>query len=89
MTAKNPELEVFNPFDGSKVGSVKINSANEIEEMLELGFQLYKENPKGLNAHQRIQVLHKASRRTLFLGLAFCQCYGRGGQGSHLHVAHQ
>ena len=44
MTAKNPELEVFNPFDGSQVGSVKINSANEIEEMLALGFRLHKEN---------------------------------------------
>ena len=61
MTAKNPELEVFNPFDGSQVGSVKINSANEIEEMLALGFRLHKENPKGLSAHYRIQVLQKAS----------------------------
>ena len=61
MTAKNPELEVFNPFDGSLVSSVKINNANEIEEMLELGFRLHKENPKGLSAHRRIQVLHKAS----------------------------
>ena len=48
MTTKNSELEVFNPFDGSQVGSVKINSANEIEKMLELGFRLHKENPKGL-----------------------------------------
>ena len=61
MTVKNPELEVFNPFDGSQVGSVKINNANEIEEMLELGFWLHKENPKGLSAHRRIQILHKAS----------------------------
>ena len=37
MTAKNLELGVFNPFDESQVGSVKINNANEIEEMLELG----------------------------------------------------
>ena len=61
MSVKNSELEVFNPFDGSQVGSVKINNANEIEEMLELGFRLHKENPKGLSAHRRIQVLHKAS----------------------------
>ena len=61
MSTKNPELEVCNPFDGSQVGSVKINTANEIEEMLELGFQLHKDNPKGLSAHFRIQVLHKAS----------------------------
>ena len=33
----------------------------EIEEMLKLGFRLHKENPKGLSAHYRIQVLHKAS----------------------------
>ena len=33
MTAQNPELEVFNPFDDSHVGSVKINSASEIEEI--------------------------------------------------------
>ena len=46
MSVKNSELEVFNPFDGSQVGSVKINNANEIEEMLELGFRLQKENPK-------------------------------------------
>ena len=38
MTAKNPELEVFNPFDGSQVGSVKINNANEIEEYVGIGF---------------------------------------------------
>ena len=61
MTAKNPELEVFNPFDDSHVGSVKINSASEIEEMLELGFQLHKGNPRGLSAHRRIQVLQRAS----------------------------
>ena len=61
MTTKNSELEVFNPFDGSQVGSVKINSANEIEKMLELGFRLHTENPQGLSAHFRIQVLHKAS----------------------------
>ncbi|MEL0214633.1 MAG: aldehyde dehydrogenase family protein, partial [Burkholderiaceae bacterium] len=61
MSVKNSELEVFNPFDGSQVGSVKINNANEIEEMLELGFRLNKENPKGLSAHRRIQILHKAS----------------------------
>ena len=58
--SENSELEVFNPFDGSQVGSVKINNANEIEEMLELGFGC-KENPKGLSAHRRIQILHKAS----------------------------
>ena len=46
MTTKNPELEVFNPFDGSQVGSVKINSANEIEEMLELGFRPIKRTLK-------------------------------------------
>ena len=61
MSVKNSELEVFNPFDGSQVGSVKINNANEIEEMLESGFRLHKENPKGLSAHRRIQILHKAS----------------------------
>ena len=61
MTAKNSELEVFNPFDGSPVGSVKINNADEIEGMLELGFRPHKENPKGLSAHCRIEVLHKAS----------------------------
>ena len=61
MTAKNPELEVFNPFDDSHVGSVKINSASEIEEMLKLGFRLHKENPRGLSAHRRIQVLQRAS----------------------------
>ena len=61
MTTKNPELEVFNPFDDSHVGSVKINSANEIEEMLELGFRLHKDNPRGLSAHRRIQVLQRAS----------------------------
>ena len=61
MTAKNPELEVFNPFDGSQVGSVEINSPNEIENMLELGSRLHKENPKGLSPHYRIQVLNKAS----------------------------
>ena len=61
MTAKNPELEVFNPFDGSLVGVVNINNANEIEEMLELGFRLHKESPKGLSAHRRIEILHKAS----------------------------
>ena len=43
MNVKNSELEVFNPFDGSQVGSVKINNANEIEEMLELGFQSQRE----------------------------------------------
>ena len=48
MSVKNSELEVFNPFDGSQVGSVKINNANEIEEMLESGFRLHKENPKDL-----------------------------------------
>ena len=26
-----------------------------------MGFRLYKENPKGLSAHCRIEVLHKAS----------------------------
>ena len=51
MSVSNSELEVFNPFDGSQVGSVKINNANEIEEMLETGFRLHKENPKGLSAH--------------------------------------
>ena len=61
MTTKNPELEVFNPFDDSHVGSVKINSASEIEEMLELGFRLHKENPRGLSAHRRIEVLQRAS----------------------------
>ena len=61
MTTKNPELEVFNPFDDSHVGSVKITSASEIEEMLELGFRLHKENPRGLSAHRRIQVLQRAS----------------------------
>ena len=61
MSKQNPVLEVFNPFDESEVGSVKINNANEIEEMLKLGFRLHKENPKGLSAHYRIQVLHKAS----------------------------
>ena len=61
MNTKNPKLEVFNPFDGSQVGSVEINSPNEIEKMLELGFRLHKENPKGLSPHSRIQVLQKAS----------------------------
>ena len=61
MTAKNPKLEVFNPFDGSLVSSLRINNANEIDEMLELGFRLHKENPKGLSAHHRIEILHKAS----------------------------
>ena len=32
MTAKNPELEVFNPFDDSHVGSVKINSAMKLKK---------------------------------------------------------
>ena len=61
MTSQNPELEVFNPFDDSHVGSVKINSASEIEEILELGFRMHKESPKGLSAHRRIQVLQRAA----------------------------
>lgn len=61
MTKKIAELDVFNPFDESLVDSVKINNANEIEKMLELGFRLHRENPRGLATYFRIQILHKAS----------------------------
>ena len=46
MNAKNSELEVFNPFDGSQVGSVKINNADEIEGMLNWVFDSTKRTQK-------------------------------------------
>ena len=34
MTTKNPELEVFNPFDDAHVGSVKINRILKFDNLI-------------------------------------------------------
>ena len=61
MTQKLQKLVVCNPFDETFIDEITQNDENEIETMIQMGAQLSKEYPQGLEAHLRIEVLHKAS----------------------------
>ena len=55
-------LEVLNPFDLGKIGSVDVNSWHDIDEMLDGASQLHRDRDAWLPAYQRIEVLQKTAR---------------------------
>ena len=52
-------LKVYSPFDNSLLKELRLNNATEVETALENAIQLNKQNPQGLQAYQRIEILEK------------------------------
>lgn len=51
-------LEVFSPYDQSKIGEVKKHSLEEVMTMLETAYSLFHNRERHLKSHQRIEVLN-------------------------------
>lgn len=51
-------LEVFSPYDQSKIGEVKRNSRLETQEMLKNAYELFHDEEHSLKAYQRIEILN-------------------------------
>ena len=54
-------LEVINPFDGTPVGQVPMNTGADVERMLQTAEALYRDRQGWLPAHRRIEILERAS----------------------------
>jgi acyl-CoA reductase-like NAD-dependent aldehyde dehydrogenase len=52
-------LKVYSPFDNSLLKELPLNNATEVEEALTQATKLNKQNPQGLPAYQRIEILEK------------------------------
>lgn len=52
-------LKVYSPFDNSLLKELRLNNATEVETALENATQLNRQNPQGLPAYQRIEILEK------------------------------
>ncbi len=51
-------LEVFSPYDLSKIGEVKKHSLAEVQEMLKSAYELFHDSNRQLKAYQRIEILN-------------------------------
>ena len=56
-------LHVYNPFDKTPVGEVKLSNEREVEKALTLASDLHRRHRQGLPASLRIQVLRKTAEK--------------------------
>ena len=52
-------LKIYSPFDNSLLKELPLNNATEVENALAIATQLNKQQPLGLPAYQRIEILEK------------------------------
>lgn len=55
-------LDVLNPFDLKKIGSVAINTWNDVDAMLDVAHGLHRSRDRWLPAFQRIEILRATAR---------------------------
>ncbi len=56
---KSKTLEVFSPYDGSRVGALPLQSAADGDKMLQRARQLFADRDRWLEPHQRLAILRK------------------------------
>ena len=56
-------LQVYNPFDKTPVGEVKLSNEREVEKALTLASDLHRRHRQGLPASLRIQVLRNTAEK--------------------------